>query len=64
MLHGPRAVSKVKRHGVKMTYKKRNPVAREVRTEKYKPQVIPDRHKDRKEQEKWKEMINYLKSLS
>ena len=64
MFHGQRIVIKVKRHDIKMTYKKRNPVAREVRTEKYKPQVIPDRHKDRKEQEKWKEMINYLKSLS
>ena len=64
MLHGPWTVSKVKRHGVKMTYKKHNPMAKEVRTEKYKPQVVPDRHKDRKEEEKWKEMISYLKSLS
>ena len=55
---------KVKRHGVKMTYNKRNPVAQEVRTEKYKHKVVPDKHKERKEQEKWKEMINYLKSLS
>ena len=55
---------KVKRHDIKMTYKKRNPIAREVRTEKYKSRVIPDKHKDRKEQEKWKEMISYLKSLS
>ena len=55
---------KVKKHRVKMTYKKRNPGAREVRTEKYKPRVIPDRHKERKESEKWKEMINYLKSQS
>ena len=53
---------KMKRHGV--VYKKRNPIAREVRTEKYNPQVVPDRHRDRKEEEKWKEMINYLKSLS
>ena len=53
---------KVKRH--RLIYKKRNPIAREVRTEKYRSQVIPDRHKDRKEEEKWKEMINYLKSLS
>ncbi len=53
---------KVKRH--RLIYKKRNPIAREVRTEKYKSQVIPDRHKDRKEEEKWKEMISYLKSLS
>ena len=61
MLHGERTV-KVKRHGI--IYKKRNPVAQEVRTEKYKSQVIPDRHKDRKEEDKWKEMINYLRSLS
>ena len=53
---------KVKRHGV--VYKKRNPIAREVRTEKYKPQVVPDRHKERKEKDEWKEMIGYLKSLS
>ena len=62
MLHGPWTVSKVKRHGI--IYKKRNPVAREVRTEKYKPQVVPDRRRERKENEKWKEMIDYLKSLS
>ena len=55
---------KVKKHGVKMTYNRRNPVAQEVRTEKYKPQVIPDRHRERKESDKWKEMISYLKSLS
>ena len=55
---------KVKRHGIKMTYSKRNPVAQEVRTEKYKPQVVPDRHRERKDGEKWKEMIDYLKSLS
>ena len=53
---------KVRRHGV--VYKKRNPVAREVRTEKYKPQVVPDRHKERKEKDEWKEVISYLKSLS
>ena len=55
---------KIKRHDIKMTYSKRNPVAREVRTEKYKPQVIPDRHRERKDDEKWKEMISYFKSLS
>ena len=55
---------KVKRHGVKMTYNKRNPVAQEVRTEKYKHKVVPDKHKERKEEDKWKEMISYLKSLS
>ncbi len=53
---------KVKRH--RLIYKKRNPIAREVRTEKYKQKVVPDRHKERKEQDEWKEMINYLKSLS
>ena len=53
---------KIKKH--RLIYRKRNPVAREVRTEKYKHKVVPDRHKERKEQEKWKEMIDYLKSLS
>ena len=53
---------KVKKH--RLNYKKRNPIAQEVRSDKYKPKVVPDRHKDRKEDEKWKEMINYLKSLS
>ena len=53
---------KVKRHDI--VYKKRNPIAREVRSEKYRHKVVPDKHKDRKEQEKWKEMISYLKSLS
>ena len=55
---------RIKKHGIKMTYRKRNPVAREVRTEKYKPQVVPDRRRERKEKDEWKEMINYLKSLS
>ena len=53
---------KVKRHEI--VYKKRNPIAQEVRSEKYRHKVVPDKHKDRKEQEKWKEMISYLKSLS
>ena len=53
---------KVKKH--RLIYKKRNPIAQEERSNKYKPKVVPDRHKDRKEEEKWKEMINYLKSLS
>ena len=53
---------KVRRHGV--VYKKRNPVAREVRTEKYKMKVIPDKRRERKENDKWKEVISYLKSLS
>jgi hypothetical protein len=51
--------------GVTMEYKrKRNPMAKDVRSAKYKQRVIPDKHKDRKEEEKWKEMINYLKSQS
>ena len=53
---------KVKRHGI--TYKKRNPIAREVRTEKYKAKVIPDKRGERKEKDEWKEVISYLKSLS
>ena len=53
---------KVKRHGI--TYRKRNPVAREVRSEKYKPKVIPDKRGERKEKDEWKEMRSYLKSLS
>ena len=55
---------KVKRHGIKITYKKRNPIAQEVRTEKYRHKVVPDKHKEVKEKDKWKEMISYLKSLS
>ena len=55
---------KVKKHGVKMTYNRRNPVAQEVRTEKYRSQTVPDKHKEQKENDKWKEMISYLKSLS
>ena len=53
---------KVKKH--RLIYKKRNPIAREVRSEKYKPKVVPGRHRERKENDKWKEMISYLKSLS
>ena len=53
---------KVKKHD--LVYKKRNPVAREVRTEKYKPRIIPDKRGERREKNEWKEMINYLKSLS
>ena len=55
---------KIKRHGITMIYKKRNPIAREVRTEKYRSQTVPDKHKEQKENDKWKEMISYLKSLS
>ena len=53
---------KVKKHNI--VYKKRNPVALEVRSDKYKHKVVPDRHNEKKESEKWKEMIDYLKSLS
>ena len=53
---------KVRRHDV--VYRKRNPVAREVRTEKYKPRVIPDKRGERKEKDEWKEVVSYLKSLS
>ena len=53
---------KVKKHNI--VYRKRNPVAQEVRTDKYKHKVVPDRHRERKENDKWKEMISYLKSLS
>jgi len=53
---------KVKKHNI--VYRKRNPVAQEVRTDKYKHKVVPDRHRERKEKDKWKEMISYLKSLS
>ena len=53
---------KIKRHGI--IYKKRNPIAQEVRTEKYRHKVVPDKHKEVKEKDKWKEMISYLKSLS
>ena len=52
---------KVKRHGVKMTYNKRNPVAQEVRTEKYKHKVVPDKHKEQKEKDEWKELMENLR---
>ena len=52
---------KIKRHGITMIYKKRNPIAQEVRTEKYKPKVVPDKHKERKEEEKWKELMEDLR---
>ena len=55
---------KIKRHDIKMTYSKRNPVAQKLRTEKYRSQTVPDKHRERKENDKWKEMISYLKSLS
>ena len=50
---------KVRRHGV--VYKKRNPVAREVRMEKYKMKVIPDKRRERKEKDEWKELVEDLR---
>ena len=50
---------KVRRHDV--VYKKRNPVAREVRTEKYKPRIIPDKRRERKEKDEWKELVEDLR---
>ena len=50
---------RVRRHGV--VYKKRNPVAREVRTEKYKMKVIPDKRRERKEKDEWKELVEDLR---
>ena len=50
---------KVKRHGV--VYKKRNPIAREVRTEKYRPKVIPDKRREGKEKDEWKELMENLR---
>ena len=50
---------KVRRHDV--VYKKRNPAAREVRTEKYKMKVIPDKRRERKEKDEWKELVEDLR---
>ena len=50
---------KVRRHDV--VYRKRNPVAREVRTEKYKMKVIPDKRRERKEKDEWKELVENLR---
>ena len=50
---------KVRRHDV--VYRKRNPVAREVRTEKYKMKVIPDKRRERKEKDEWKELVQDLR---
>ena len=52
----------MKRHKVKMSYKKRNPMAQEVRTEKYKPKTIPDKREKLKEKDTWKELIENLKN--
>ena len=49
----------MKKHDV--VYKKRNPVAREVRTEKYKMKVIPDKRRERKEKDEWKELVEDLR---
>jgi len=49
----------VKKHDV--VYRKRNPVAREVRTEKYKMKVIPDKRRERKEKDEWKELVEDLR---
>ncbi len=50
---------KVRRHDV--VCRKRNPVAREVRTEKYKMKVIPDKRRERKEKDEWKELVEDLR---
>ena len=51
----------MKRHKVKMSYKKRNPMAQEVRTEKYKPKTIPDKREKLKEKALWTELIQNLR---
>ena len=51
----------MKRHKVKMSYKKRNPMAQEVRTEKYKPKTIPDKRDKLKEKDAWTELIENLR---
>ena len=43
--------------------KKKNPVAEQLRTSKYKSQTVPDKKEKIKEKDEWKELINYLKSL-
>ncbi len=52
----------MKRHKVKMSYKKRNPMAQEVRTEKYKSKTIPDKRNKLKEKDAWTELIENLKN--
>ena len=64
VVYKPEKILQILMNRDKMTYSNRNPVAREVRTEKYNPKVVPDKHKEQKENDKWKEMISYLKSLS
>ena len=51
----------MKRHKVKMSYKKRNPMAQEVRTEKYKQKTIPDKREKLKEKDLWTELIQNLR---
>ena len=51
----------MKRHKVKMSYKKRNPMAQEVRTEKYKSKTIPDKRDKLKEKDAWTELIENLR---
>ena len=51
----------MKRHKVKMSYKKRHPMAQEVRTEKYKPKTIPDKREKLKEKDLWTELIQNLR---
>jgi hypothetical protein len=51
----------MKRHKVKMSYKKRNPMAQEVRTEKYKPKTIPDKRNKLKEKDAWTELMDNLR---
>jgi len=43
--------------------KKKNPIAEQLRTSKYKSQTVPDKKEKIKEKDEWKELINYLKSL-
>ncbi len=44
-----------------MSYKKRNPMAQEVRTEKYKPKTIPDKRNKLKEKDAWTELMDNLR---
>ena len=42
--------------------KEKNPIARQLRTPKYKAKVIPDKREKYKENDAWKELIENLKS--
>lgn len=49
----------------RVTYKSRrksNPVAKELRTSKYKPKTIPDKRNKLKEKDLWKELMENLKN--